>query len=75
MDKKFEVNQTKIKGCCQSCTKVATQDSKNDLPVESQVFLKLHKLLELLEFLEFREQFCVLIEIWLILHETITNPV
>ena len=34
MDKKFELNQTKVKGGCQSYTKAAYQDSKNDLPLE-----------------------------------------
>ena len=31
MLKKFEVNQTKIKGGCQSCRKAATYDSWSDL--------------------------------------------
>ena len=33
MHKKFEVNWTKIKGCCQSGRKVITHDSKSDLPL------------------------------------------
>ena len=33
LDKKFEINWTKIKGSCQSGRKVATQDSKSDLPL------------------------------------------
>ena len=32
MQKKFETNQTKIKGGCQSGRKVAFHDSKSDLP-------------------------------------------
>ena len=33
MQKKFEINQTKIKGSCQSGRKVVTHDSKSDLPL------------------------------------------
>ena len=33
MHKKFEMNQTKIKGGCQSGSKVIPHDSKSDLPV------------------------------------------
>ena len=33
MHKKFEINQTKIKGGCQSGRKVAPHDSKSDLPL------------------------------------------
>ena len=33
MPKKFEINQTKIKGGCQSGRKVVTHSSKNDLPL------------------------------------------
>ena len=33
MHKKFEINQTKIKGGCQSGRKVVTRDSKSDLPL------------------------------------------
>ena len=33
MYEKFEINQTKIKGSCQSGRKVVTQDSKSDLPL------------------------------------------
>ena len=33
MHKKFEINQTKIKGGCQSGIKVVTHDSKSDLPL------------------------------------------
>ena len=32
MHKKFDKNQTKIKGGCQSGSKVVTHDSKSDLP-------------------------------------------
>ena len=33
MHKKFEINQMKIKGGCQSCRKVVTYNSKSDLPL------------------------------------------
>ena len=33
MHKKFEINQTKIKGGCQSGRKVAPYESKSDLPL------------------------------------------
>ena len=33
MHKKFEINQTKIKGGCQSGRKVVPNDSKSDLPL------------------------------------------
>ena len=33
MHKKFEINQTKIKGDCQSGRKVVAYDSKSDLPL------------------------------------------
>ena len=33
MHRKFEINRTKIKGGCQSRTKVVTHDSKCDLPL------------------------------------------
>ena len=33
MNKKFEINQTKIKGGCQSGRKVVTHDSKSNLPL------------------------------------------
>ena len=33
MHKKFEINQTKIKGGCQSRSKVVTHNSKSDLPL------------------------------------------
>ena len=33
MHKKFETNQTKIKGGCQSGRKLVTHDSKSDLPL------------------------------------------
>ena len=33
MHKKFEINQTKIKGGCQSGRKVVAHDSKSDLPL------------------------------------------
>ena len=34
MHKKFVINRTKIKGGCQSGTKVATHNSKSDLTLE-----------------------------------------
>ena len=34
MHKKFVINQTKIKGGCQSERKVATHNSKSNLPIE-----------------------------------------
>ena len=37
MHKKFEINQTKIKGSCQSGRKVVTNDSKSDLPLEKNI--------------------------------------
>ena len=33
MQKKFEINQTKIKGGCQSGKKVVTHNSKSDWPL------------------------------------------
>ena len=33
MHKKFEINQTKIKGGCQSGRKIVTHNSKSDLPL------------------------------------------
>ena len=33
MHKRFEINQTKIKGRCQSGRKVVPHDSKSDLPL------------------------------------------
>ena len=33
MQKKFEINLTKIKGCCQSRRKVVTHNPKSDLPL------------------------------------------
>ena len=33
MNKKFEINQTKIKGGCQSGSTVVTHNSKSDLPL------------------------------------------
>ena len=33
MHKKFEINQTKIKGGCQLGRKVVTHNSKSDLPL------------------------------------------
>ena len=33
MHKKFEINQTKIKGGCQQGRKVVTHNSKSDLPI------------------------------------------
>ena len=34
MHKNFEINQTKIKGDCQSGRKVVTHNSKSDLPLK-----------------------------------------
>ena len=36
----FEVNQTKIKGGCQSRRKVVTDDSKSDLPLMFGLIVK-----------------------------------
>ena len=38
MQKKFEMNRTKIKGCCQSGRNVVTHNFKSDLPLEKQGF-------------------------------------
>ena len=43
MYKKFEINQTKIKGICQSGRKVVTHDSKNDLPLEKSFNFKISR--------------------------------
>ena len=40
MHKKFGINQTKIKGSCQSGRKVVPKDSKSDLPLVSMDFLE-----------------------------------
>ena len=40
MHKKFEINQTKIKGGCQSGRKVATHNSKSDLPLVCNTYEK-----------------------------------
>ena len=43
---KFEINQTKIKGSCQSGRKVVTHDSKSDLPLAAQdidLLLSIHQ--------------------------------
>ena len=37
MPKKFEINQIKIKGGCQSGRKVVTHNSKSDLPLVCRV--------------------------------------
>ena len=37
MQKKFEINLTKIKGGCQSGRKVVTHNSKSDLPLDDKV--------------------------------------
>ena len=37
MHKKFEINQTKIKGGCQSGREVVTHNSKSDLPLGEPV--------------------------------------
>ena len=36
MHKKFEINRTKIKGGCQSGSKVVTHNSKSDLPLRAE---------------------------------------
>ena len=41
MHKMFKINQTKIKGGCQSGRKVATHNSKSDLPLMSYLFLSI----------------------------------
>ena len=38
MYKKFQINQTKIKGSCQSGRKVVAHDSKSDLPLGCTYF-------------------------------------
>ena len=39
MQKKFEINRTKIKGGCQSGRKkVVTHNSKNDLPLHMKIY-------------------------------------
>ena len=38
MQKKFEVNRTKIKGGCQSERKVVTHNSKGDMPLANLAF-------------------------------------
>ena len=38
MHKKFDINQTKIKGDCQSWTHVVTHDSKSDLPLDNHSY-------------------------------------
>ena len=52
MHKKFEINQTKIKGGCQSGRKVVPHDSKSDLPLEkiNKYLLKKRMLLSFDEF-------------------------
>ena len=40
MQKKFEINQTKIKGGCQLGRKVVAQDCKSDLPLAIYNFLQ-----------------------------------
>ena len=43
MHKKFEINQTKIKGSCQSGRKVGTHNSMSDLPLELNIAKKYRK--------------------------------
>ena len=43
MHKKFEINRTKIKGSCQSGRKMATHDSKSDLPLSKSKGLRKKK--------------------------------
>ena len=38
MHKKFEINQTKIEGGCQSGRNAVTHNSKSDLPLETDAF-------------------------------------
>ena len=40
MHKKFEINRTKVKGGCQSGSKVVSHNSKSDLPLEQQQYLE-----------------------------------
>ena len=40
MYKKFEINETKIKGGCQSGRKVVTHNSKSDLHLETKYIQK-----------------------------------
>ena len=42
MHKKFEINQTKIKGGCQSGRKVVTHNSKSDLPLNLDMISGFH---------------------------------
>ena len=37
MDKKFEINRTKIKGGCQSGRKMVTHNSKSNLPLVENI--------------------------------------
>ena len=48
IDKKFEINRTKIKGSCQSGGKVVPHNSKNDLPLAEKRLLLLSLYTELL---------------------------
>ena len=43
MHKKFEIDQAKIKGGCQSGRKVITHNSKSDLPLVRTHFVKLER--------------------------------
>ena len=52
MQKKFEINWTKIKGGCQSGRKVETHNSKSDLPLVTLIILQ-GLLIKLNFFLEF----------------------
>ena len=45
MRRKFEINPSKIKGGCQSGTKVVTHDSKSDLPLGPHKSFAVHILL------------------------------
>ena len=53
------MNQTKIKGGCQSGRKVVPHNSKSDLPLEQKVsyFLKIRKVISLLEFESLTKRF------------------
>ena len=44
MHKKFEINPTKIKGGCQSGSKVVTHNSKSDLPLTESARVTLEAL-------------------------------
>ena len=56
MQKRFEINRTKIKGGCQSGRKVVTHNSKSDLPLIMETNTSIVSallLLKLLRYLDF----------------------